>query len=185
MRLQRPPVRAGAKGRRMPSGPGVSRTHTRARGAPAVLLVMLVALSAGCASDRGATAVKSSGPAPSSVNLAQLDSGSYPPAPRPPLGTVPNEDAGRLVESLRRADNPIGPWEVEPALLDSHGSPTGAMPTVESLSMLFSGTMAARAGAHHYLLGFLSGRASGSADKLLNNAVLRFASPDDAAAAVA
>lgn len=185
MRLVRLPARAGAKVRKMPSAAGVLRAPARARGANAIALVAAVVFSAGCTSNQGGGAVKSTGAAPSTVNLAMLDPGSYPRTPRPPLGTVGNEDAGRLAESRRLADNTIGPWEVEPALIESHSTPTGAMSTTKSLTMVFSETLAGRAGAHHYLLGFVSGRTSAADDRILDNAVLRFASPEDAAAAAA
>lgn len=163
----------------------------------ACVLGAVSTLGAGCTTLVAGSGLKAGGPAPPAANVALLDPGNYPRTPRPPLGTVPDDDAGRRVEAQRMAGAVTGPWEVDPTLLrvgDEH-APTTALPTLASLAgLVFGQALADQAGPHHYLLGFASGRASVSAAagqppadkaKILDNAVLRFASPQDAAAAAA
>lgn len=159
---------------------------------------VVVTCIAGCTSMVAGTAVKSGGPVPPEANVALLDPGNYPRKPRPPLGTVANENAGRRLEAVRMANAVVGPWEVDPALISVRGeqAPTTVLPTLGSLSVLvFGAALAADAARHDFLLGFTSGRASvpppagqpapRNKPKILDNAVLRFASPADAAAAAA
>jgi hypothetical protein len=156
--------------------------------------VVLVVMS-GCTSVITGSATKSGGLAPPAANTALLDPGNYPRRPRPPLGSVPNEDAGRRVEAQRMANIVTGPWEIDPTLVSVQAdqAPTTALPTVASLSALvFGNAMTDPATAHHYVVGFVSGRATvpataGQPDppdpKILDNAVLRFPSPQDASTA--
>ncbi|WP_231999182.1 hypothetical protein [Mycobacterium sp. 1081908.1] len=163
----------------------------------ALMAVLFLLLGSGCTSVVTGSAVKSGGPAPPAANVALLDPGNYPRRPRAPLGTVPNEDAGRRLEAQRMASMVTGPWEVDPKLISvqSDLAPTTALTDIRSLSALVFGTaIGDQAGAHHFVVGFVSGRAtvptpagqpSATTDrpKILDNAVLRFAGPQDAAAA--
>ncbi|MDD4865700.1 MAG: hypothetical protein PHQ28_00785 [Mycobacterium sp.] len=136
-------------------------------------------------------------PGPAAANVALLDPGNYPRRPRPPLGVVPDEAAGRRVEAQRMAESVAGPWQVDPALLsptNSEIAPTSAIADPARLSMLVRGdSIAAIAAAHHFVAGFVSGRATvppagqPAADKpkVLDNAVLRFPSSQDASDAAA
>ncbi|MEE6177289.1 DUF7373 family lipoprotein [Mycobacterium sp. 050134] len=154
----------------------------------------VIALAGGCSAVVGGSAVKAGGPAPAAADPALLDSGNYPRRPRPPLGTVPNEDAGRVVEAQRMADAVVGPWEVDRMLVTGqveHAS-IGVLPTLDSLADDLAPGLIAQAKARHFLLGFVSGRATppppagqpaGGTAKILVNMVLRFATPEDAAAA--
>lgn len=154
----------------------------------------VIALAAGCGAVVGGSAVKAGGPAPAAADPALLDPGNYPRRARPPLGAVPNEDAGRVVEAQRMADAVVGPWEVDRTLVTGqveHAS-IGVLPTLDSLAGDLAPGMIAQARAHHFLLGFVSGRATpapapgqsaGVKAKILVNMVLRFATPEDAAAA--
>lgn len=158
----------------------------------AALATLIVAL-AGCTTEVAGQAVKSGGPGPPAADVALLDPGNYPRRPRPPLGTVANEVEGHVVEAHRMANNVVGPWEIDPLLVNNliDQVHTLALPDIPSLALLFSDDMRQIIAAHHYLLGFSSGRATQLPPgqkplkqfKVLNNAVLRFASPDDAAAA--
>lgn len=150
----------------------------------------------GCSARVAGSAIKAGGPAPPAAEAGLLDPGNYPRRPLPPLGTVANEDAGRLVEAHRMANNVVGPWEVDPGLVNGllEQVHITALPDVGSLTPFFGEDLAGLAGAHHYLLGFSSGRSSvpppprqppNKSFKVLNNAVLRFATPADAAAAAA
>ncbi|WP_239657272.1 DUF7373 family lipoprotein [Mycobacterium riyadhense] len=164
----------------------------------AAALAAVIALAAGCTTRLPGNAVKSGGPAPPAADVALLDPGNYPRAPRPPLGVVANDDAGHRVEAHRMAQAVVGPWEVDNGLrsVQGHQAPTTALPNTASLSVLVFGTaMADQAGRHHFLVGFASGRASltpatgqpspPDKPKILDNAVLRFASAADATAAAA
>lgn len=163
----------------------------------AVSISALIALCAGCSTATPGHGVKAAGSAPPAANIALLDPGNYPRTPRPPLGTVANEGAGRLVEAHRMATAVIGPWQVDPTLLDIGGeqAPTTALPDLGLLTTLvFGEALKAQAQPHHFVLGFASGRVSVTPaagqpptdkPKILDNAVLRFASEQDAAAAAA
>ncbi|OJZ65782.1 hypothetical protein BRW65_27945 [Mycobacterium paraffinicum] len=144
------------------------------------------------------SAVKSGGPAPPAADVTLLDPGNYPRRPRPPLGTVADDAAGRRVESQRMADMVAGPWQVDGMLispLSAEIAPTTALPEVGRLSALVRGdSIAAIAAAHHFVAGFVSGRATPPAPpgqpppdkpKILDNGVFRFPGPQDATDAAA
>ncbi|MGE2818029.1 DUF7373 family lipoprotein [Mycobacterium heidelbergense] len=156
-----------------------------------------IVLSAGCTSVVAGSATKSGGPAPPAANLALLDPGNYPRAPRPALGTVPSADAGARVEAQRMADIVVGPWDVDRKLIagQSDVAPTTALPDAAALTALvFGASISAQASGHHFVVGFVSGRKTVEAPagqptpadkpKILDNAVLRFPTPQDAQAAV-
>ncbi|WP_262491072.1 DUF7373 family lipoprotein [Mycobacterium simiae] len=147
-------------------------------------VAVLIALTAGCTTIISGSAVKSGGPGPPAADVALLDPGNYPRRPRPPLGTVANADAGRVVEAHRMANNVVGPWEVDPSLVNGllEQVHTTALPDAAFLTVLFP-DLAPIAAAHHFLLGFSSGRSSVLPSTVLDIAVLRFATAGDAAAA--
>ncbi|BBZ15206.1 DUF7373 family lipoprotein [Mycobacterium branderi] len=166
------------------------------------VIAVAIALSGGCSTVVTGSAMKSGGPGPEAANVALLDPGNYPRRPRPPLGNVADEAAGRRVEAQRMAEMVAGPWEVDGALkspTQAEVAPTTAFPDPGRLSVLVRGeTIATLAADHHFVAGFVSGRATpppprgqpGSAEspKVLDNGVFRFPSPQeatDAAAAMA
>lgn len=184
-------------------GPGArDRAHLRWRLLSAPLLLTgftaVIALGSGCSSVVTGSAVKSGGPAPAAANVALLDPGNYPRRPRPPLGTVADEAAGRRVEAQRMADMVTGPWQIDDRLIsptNAEIAPTTAIPDPGRLSVLVRGeTIAPIATSHHFVAGFVSGRATppppkgqagGDNPKILDNGVLRFPSTQDAADAAA
>lgn len=161
--------------------------------AAAVCVATLIALTAGCTTVVAGNAGKAGGPSPPAADVALLNPGNYPRRPRPPLGNAANADAGRLVEAHRMANNVIGPWEVNPSLVNGllEQVHTTALPDAASLAVLFP-DLQPIAAAHHFLLGFSSGRSSALPSpgqpvpktfSVLDVAVLRFATADDATAA--
>lgn len=56
------------------------------------------------------------GPPPGAADIALLDVGNYPVAPRPPLGTATNPAIGARLDAIRMADYVVGPWQVDPAI---------------------------------------------------------------------
>ncbi|ASL12317.1 hypothetical protein MYCODSM44623_05643 (plasmid) [Mycobacterium intracellulare subsp. chimaera] len=162
------------------------------------LITAGIALSSGCSSVVTGNAVKSGGPAPAAANAALLDPGNYPRRPRPPLGNVADDAAGHRVEAQRMADMVTGPWQIDDKLIsptNAEIAPTTAISDPGRLSVLVRGeTIAPIATAHHFVAGFVSGRATppppkGQADsdnpKILDNGVLRFPTTQDAADAAA
>ncbi|MGD1172237.1 hypothetical protein ACKUVQ_03595 [Mycobacterium seoulense] len=167
---------------------------------PAGLIASLAVMAAlgGCSTVVTGSAVKSGGPAPAAANVALLDPGNYPRRPRPPLGTVADDAAGRRVEAQRMAEMVAGPWRVDGTMispLSAEIAPTTALPEPGGLSALVRGdSIAAIAAAHHFVAGFVSGRATpppprgqppADKPKILDNGVFRFPGPQDAADAAA
>lgn len=170
----------------------------RASGLLIALLTAVLVLGSGCSSVVTGNAVKSGGPGPAAATVALLDPGNYPRRPRPPLGNVADEAAGRRVEAQRMADMVTGPWQVDAALIsptNAEIAPTTAIPDPGRLSVLVRGeTIATIATAHHFVTAFVSGRATppppkgqSGADnpKILDNGVFRFPSQQEAADAAA
>src|SRR6186713_224828 len=50
------------------------------------------------------------------VSPSLLDAGTYPTAPRPPLGTAGDPRTGAITDAQNLADYVIGPWEADEAL---------------------------------------------------------------------
>ena len=64
-----------------------------------------------------ATATTSAPPPPAIVSREQLDVGSYPTAPRPPLGAAGNASSGAVADAQDMADFVVGPWDVDQSLI--------------------------------------------------------------------
>jgi len=128
------------------------------------------------------------GPPPGAADIALLDVGNYPVAPRPPLGTATNPTIGARLDAIRMADYVVGPWQVDPGIIGNYqfamigttGFPLPADPT--AIKMFGAGAGIA-AGRHDYVNGFVSGRTD-PGRSILINAVLRMGDPAAAAAAV-
>ncbi|WP_423212788.1 DUF7373 family lipoprotein [Mycobacterium talmoniae] len=122
-------------------------------------------------------------PARDGVNTSLLDPGTYPTKPRPPLGTAGGTWVGGQIESRRMGNNVVGPWEVDPVLTSLTRA---GVPRPTDLDLVFGAGVGATAVAHQLIAVFQSGRASAtSSQKVLVNVVLRFPSPEEAAAAAA
>lgn len=158
---------------------GKPKTVVRTTSAAAALALLV----AGCGTEAPQeSAASSQTPAPTStVDVSALDVGNYPTRPQPPLGTAGSEQAGRIVEGRRMADFVIGPWDVDPTLIEPYAN-TLVLKGPEALELVGPKAVAEAAGRHPFLTGFVSSRQS--ADKtILINGVVRYT--DDAAAAAA
>ncbi len=141
----------------------------------------------GCASTVAGVAQKAPGPANTEgVDVALLDTGSYPVVPNHPYGTAGSADGGGLFEGQRMADNVIGPWQVDatlrqPAPLETLALSGSILPTSETLPDPLPGI----ATAHGLIGGFVSTRRTPNDSPLrfLLNMVLRLPDPPSAAAA--
>ena len=153
----------------------------------ALLVVFAVVLLAGCSTatndgDRPATTTSAES---TEVDVAQLNTGDYPSAPLAPLGAAGSDDAGRRVEAQRMAAFVVGPWQLDPALIEG-SSPAGSiLVTNDDIGFFVWPFMAAGTHDLPFVGGFVADRhtADKSAPTALRNGVLRFA--DDAAAAEA
>src|SRR5690349_13322319 len=148
-----------------------------------IAIVSLALLSAACSSTVDGSAVKPSGAAAGpSIDVSKLDVGPYPTQPAQPLGVTGDPDRGVFVESQRMANNVIGPWEVDPAVTGWFGFGATVLPNVGALAQIGPETFAAAASQHGFINGFASARTA-EGQKILLNAVLRFADGSAATAA--
>jgi hypothetical protein len=148
-----------------------------------IAFVSLALLSAACSTEVDGSAVKESGapPAPT-VDISKLDVGPYPTQPSQPLGVTGDPLRGVLVEAQRMANNVVGPWEVDPTLTGWFGFGATVLQSAEDLAQIGPEPFAAAAGRHDFINGFVSARTA-EGQKILLNAVLRFADPGAAVAA--
>ena len=150
-----------------------------------IALISVTLLSAACASTVEGRAVKEfgakSGP---TVDVSRLDVGPYPTQPSQPLGTTGDPARGVLVEAQRMANNVIGPWEADPAVTKGFGFGASVLQNPGDLAQIGPLAFAAAAGQHGFINGFVSARTA-EGQKILLNAVLRFADENSAGAAAA
>ena len=148
-----------------------------------IALFSVALLSAACSSTVSGSAQKQAGaPPPPTVDINKLDVGPYPTKPAQPLGTAGDPMRGVLAESQRMADDVVGPWEVDPSVTGWFGFGATVLPNVDALAQIGPQEFAAAASQHNFINGFASARTA-EGQKVLLNAVLRFASPADASAA--
>jgi hypothetical protein len=148
-----------------------------------IAFVSVAVLSAACSATVDGSAVKSSGAAAGpTIDVSKLDVGPYPTQPSQPLGQAGDPDRGVFVESQRMANNVVGPWEVDPTVTGWFGFGATVLPNVGALAQIGPESFAAAASQHGYINGFASARTA-DGQKILLNAVLRFADPGAAAAA--
>ena len=154
------------------------------------LLAGAIALTVtGCTTVMSGAAVRDPGVTPGAVDPALLNAANYPTHARPPLGAAGDSTIGALVEARRMADYMTGPWEVDPALLTPilFGEAPAATPLMSDGTglILSRGSSQAEAlGRLGLINGYVTGREV-TGQRLLTNAVLRFADPAAAAAAAA
>jgi hypothetical protein len=159
--------------------------HHRWCGAPAARFVMVVltaSLLGGCATTVEGAPVSAGGP-PRAVDVRSLDVGGYPTQPRSPLGTAGTAAAGAVIETQRMANYVVGPWEVAAELNSTYAMGAAAMTDSNALAMLGPNRLAAVSGRHNFINGFVTARQATGQTSLIN-AVLRFADPPSAAAAL-
>jgi hypothetical protein len=118
-------------------------------------------------------------PPPPIVAPAQLQPGKYPTAPHAVPPTAGTAAAGAIADAQRLASHVVGPWAVDPALTQAIVAPVLLLDKAATLGQLGPKSIAQAAESHRFVNGFASTR--NSAEKvILLNAVLQFASPDDA-----
>jgi hypothetical protein len=150
-----------------------------------IAFVSVALLSAACSTAVDGSAVKESGaPKVPTVDVSKLDVGPYPTEPSQPLGVTGDPLRGVLVEAQRMANNVVGPWEVDSTLTGWFGFGATVLQSAEALANIGPEPFAVAASQHGFINGFASGRTA-AGQKLLVNAVLRFADPGSAAAAAA
>jgi len=149
-----------------------------------IAFVSVALLSAACSTAVQGSAVKESGARPGpAIDIGKLDVGPYPTDPSQPLGVTGDPLRGVLVEAQRMANKVVGPWEVDSALSGWFGFGATALQSAEGLAQIGPEPFAAAAGRHNFINGFVSARTA-EGQKILLNAVLRFADPGSASAAV-
>ena len=150
-----------------------------------IALVSVVVLSAACSTTVDGSAVRESGTAPGpTVDISKLDVGPYPTQPGQPMGVTGDPLRGVLVEAQRMANNVVGPWEVDSTLTGWFGFSATVLQSADALAQIGPEPFAAAASQHGFINGFASARTA-EGQKILLNAVLRFADPGAAAAAAA
>jgi hypothetical protein len=142
-------------------------------------------LSAACSTAVEGSAVKDTGaPAGPAIDISKLDVGPYPTEPSQPLGVTGDPVRGLLVEAQRLANYVVGPWEVDPAVTGWFGFGAAALLSPGDLGNIGPEPFTAAAGRHNFVNGFVSARTA-KGQKILLNAVLRFADEGSASAAAA
>ena len=150
-----------------------------------IAFVSVAVLSAACSTTVDGSAVKESGAAPGpTVDVSKLDVGPYPTQPGQPMGVTGDPLRGVLVEAQRMANNVVGPWEVDSTLTGWFGFGATVLQSADALAQIGPEPFAAAASQHGFINGFASARTA-EGQKILLNAVLRFADPGAAAAAAA
>jgi hypothetical protein len=150
------------------------------RHAVVALIFVVVLASAACGSTVDGSAVKATDSAPQpTLDINQLDTGPYPTEPGQPLGVAGDAMRGVLLEAQRMANYVVGPWEVDPAVTKWFGFGALVLNSAQTMTLIGPTELAAAAGRHNLINGFVSARTEEN-KKLLLNAVLRF--PDDTAA---
>jgi hypothetical protein len=155
-------------------------TWKRAAAAAGVLLV------SGCTIVHQGSAIKDPHDDPNAANVALLDHGSYPTRPSAPLGTAATDLGGSNLEAARMATNVTLPNEVSPELTEPWPTFTTVLDDADALRVILADPIADAAAANHYITGFSterSGQIGTAPARILGNAVFRFATPQDAAAA--
>ncbi|MCV7314299.1 hypothetical protein H7J77_01870 [Mycolicibacillus parakoreensis] len=125
--------------------------------------------------------------APPSADASDLNPGNYPTAPRPTGGKA-GPKAGPYVEARRMSDFVTMPFEVDPDLtggLGKIGTFNGPFKGADAVGVIFD-TVFPEAAGRDYVTGFMTSREHTSdTTPNLHNAVLRYATPEAAAAAAA
>jgi hypothetical protein len=150
-----------------------------------IACVSVALLSAACSTGADGSAAKESSAAPApTVDISKLDVGPYPTKPSQPLGVTGDPSRAVLVEAQRMANNVVGPWEVDAAVTGWFGFGATVLLNADDLARIGPMSFAAAADRHGLINGFASARTA-QGQKILVNAVLRFADPASASAAAA
>jgi len=152
------------------------------RSASAALTALLAVVVTGCATVLGGTPIKAAHDINAEgADLAVLETGNYPTAPRAPKGAAGDDKFGTVLAGHRMAENVVLPTDVDTALTEALGVNIVTMQQNHGISIELPDPAQAIVTAHHMLAGFATARRTKDSTKGLINMVLRF--PDPAAAA--
>jgi hypothetical protein len=152
------------------------------------LVTAVVAVCAGCTTVEQGRAVRDPQADPKAATVALLDPGNYPTKPRPPLGTAGNAYEGAKIESRRLSEYLVMPFQLDPAMDHMYTMASGVIKAPSALIKAFQDPVPGGAEGHNFVAGFTvnadtGATADGTRDKGLQNTIVRFATPADAAAA--
>jgi hypothetical protein len=150
-----------------------------------IAFVSVVLLSSACSTAVEGSAVRDTGARPGpAIDIGKLDVGPYPTQPSQPLGVTGDPVRGVLAEAQRMANNVVGPWEADASLTDWFGFGAMVLLNAGDVANIGPEPFAAAAERHNLINGFVSARTAKD-QKILLNAVLRFADVGSASAAAA
>lgn len=151
-----------------------------------ILAAVAAAVTVACSTTITGNAIKAPGTnSADGVNLALLDAGNFPTTPRPALGAAGDALRGGWAEGRRLSSAVVGPWEVNPDLIDFAQLESGVVKDVDAVNSLLGAPLGEALNGHNLLAGFSSARHTDKGTyKDLLNIVLELASPADATAAV-
>ena len=116
------------------------------------------------------------------VSPTLLDAGTYPTAPRPPLGNAGDARLGAIADAQNLADFVTGPWETDAALVTPYLATFYLLDSSGPLMQFAPEAVAQRAESHGFVNGFASARQIAD-NTVMINAVFRF--PEASAATAA
>lgn len=142
---------------------------------------------AGCATTQPGRAIKDPSVDANAPIPALLNPGAFPTTAQGPLGNADNAGYGAALEAHRMGDNTILPFQVDGTLTTNNGLTSGPLvnpSTLLDIPLSISRTLS----RHHFVAGFAASAVRPGArlnSQGLTNLVMRMATADDAAAAVA
>lgn len=146
--------------------------------------VAVTVVATGCSSVVSGVAVKDPSVAADAVNTALLRPGNYDTAPYP--DPKPDAQAAKQVDAQRLADHVTGPWQVDPAFTQPMIATIGVALSDKGVDHAIGAPVGQIAVEHGFINGFVTARANtlkaGEPRTSLVNMVLRFPTPEDAAA---
>lgn len=145
-------------------------------------------LGAGCGDPVAGSASRDPDDTDTGVTVALINPGNYPTQPRPPLGVAGTAYRGGLIESRRLAEYLTMPFQVDAELIKQGSGPAG-LGVIKNAGATFKAfpPPMPKGADHNFVAGFTvtADTPGGTGRRSLENTVMRFASPQDAAAAVA
>jgi hypothetical protein len=166
--------------------PATTRSHQVRAPRGAILAVATVLLLTGCGtttvSGHATSSSSNSSSTTSTAASARPDPGNYPITPRPSLGPANTALGGSLLDAQRMAGFVVGPWEVDPRLIDTYPVGPMVLKSAAAIGPVVDQTFMEAAERHGFVNGFRSARKA-DGHTILVNTVLRF--PDQASAAAA
>ncbi|MCV7192670.1 DUF7373 family lipoprotein [Mycolicibacterium brumae] len=153
----------------------------------AVFVATVGILVSGCADLTNGSAVQDPNFDDTVAVPGLMEPGNYPTTPREPLGLAETRERGAALEGRRMLEYLLYPVEIDPSINNHGGDKTGMLwnPEAAALRLDNKGLRSALE-AHDYVTGYsltATEFTDGSRKKYLQNAVMRFATPEDAAAA--